>query len=162
MAVAKKQFAQLAKTSATAALYVALCYVFAFASYGPVQFRIAEILIVLPYYDKKYCIPLILGTFAANIFMYGLPDMIFGTLATAMVCLVAISAKNKMAIAPAAALVNGIVIGGMLCFLFDEPGSFWFIMATVAAGEFAVVLAGVLIFAGLEKNNRKFIDFLKF
>jgi len=152
----------MAKTGVTAALYVALCYVFAPFSYGPVQFRIAEMLLMLPFYDKKYAIPLILGTFTANIFMYGLPDMIFGTLATALVCLVIISAKNKMIIAPAAAAINGIVIGAMLYFVFDEPGSFWFMALSVAAGEFAVVLAGVLIFSGLEKSNRKFIEFLKY
>ena len=146
----------------TAAIYVVLCYVFSFVSYGPVQFRIAEIFVVLPFYDKKYSIPLILGTFTANIFMYGLPDMIFGTLATALVCLIIIAAKSRIIIAPAAALVNGIIIGLMLYFIFDEPGALWFIISTVAAGEFAVVLAGVLIFTGLEKNNRKFIDLLKF
>lgn len=147
---------------ATAALYVALCFVFAPLSYGPIQFRIAEVLLLLPYYDKKYCYPLILGTFAANIFMYGLPDMIFGTLATAIVCLAVISSKNKAAIAPAAAIVNGAAIGLMLYFIFEEPGSFWVMALTVAIGEFAVVLAGVLIFSGLEKSNRKFIDFIKF
>ena len=160
--MAKKQFAQLAKMGVAAAVYVALCYVFAFASYGPIQFRVAEILVLLPYYDKKYCVPLILGTFTANIFMYGLPDMIFGTLATAMVCLVAVAVKNKMAIALAAALVNGVTIGLMLHFLLDEPNPFWFLALSVAAGELAVVLAGALIFSVLEKNNRKFIDIIKY
>ena len=160
----KKRYAQLrqlARTGVTAALYVALCYVFAPISYGPIQFRIAEILVVLPFYDRKYCAPLILGTFAANIFMYGPADMIFGTLATALVCLVIILAKNKVVIAPAAAAINGVIIGLMLFFVFGEPGPLWFIAATVAIGEFAVVLVGVLVFSGLEKN-RKFIGFLKY
>ena len=144
-----------------AALYVALCYIFASVSYGPVQFRIAEILLVLTFYNKKYSIPVILGTFLANMLMYGLYDMILGTLATALVCLIIIVCKNKIVIAPAAAIINGVIIGLMLKFIFDEPGALWFIMATVAIGEFAVVLAGVLAFAGIEKSNKKFVNLLK-
>jgi len=155
------EIAKLAKLAATAALYVALCYAFAFVSYGPVQFRIAEMLIVLPYYDKKYTASLIVGTFVANIFMYGIFDMIFGTLATALVCLVVVLTKTKKIIAPAAAIVNGLVIGAMLRYIFAEPGAFWAIGLSVAVGEFAVVLAGVLTFAGIEKTNKKFIEFLK-
>jgi len=155
------QVKELTKMAVIAALYVALCYAFAFMSYGPIQFRIAEILLVLVFYNKKYSIPVIIGTFIANIFMYGIYDMIFGTLATALVCLVIVICKNKIVIAPAAAIINGIVIGLMLYYIFDEPGAFWFIMSTVAIGEFAVVLVGVLAFAGIEKTNKKFIDLLK-
>jgi len=157
----KKQVYELTKMAVIAALYVALCYVFAPISYGPVQFRIAEILIVLPFYNKKYSVPVILGTFIANIFMYGLTDMIFGTIATALVCLIIILFKNRIVIAPAAAIINGIIIGLMLKFIFEEPGTFWFIMSTVALGEFVVVLAGVLVFAGIEKTNKNIINLLK-
>jgi uncharacterized membrane protein len=144
-----------------AALYVALCYAFAFMSYGPIQFRVAEILLVLVFYNKKYCIPVIIGTFIANQLMYGLIDMIIGTFATVLVCLVIILFKNKIIIAPAAAVINGIVIGLMLYFIFEEPYSLLLIMANVAIGEFAVVLIGVLAFAGIEKTNPKFIDMIK-
>ena len=145
----------------TAALYVSLCYVFAPISYGAVQFRIAEVLLILPYYDKKYSIPLILGTFTANIFMFGLFDMIFGTLATALVCLAVVLQKNKYMIAPAAALINGVVIGLMLYYIFGVPYALWFCMLSVAIGEFVVVLAGVTVFSGIENISPKFIDMIK-
>ena len=157
----KKQVAQIAKMGIIAGLYVALCYFFSFMSYGPIQFRIAEILIVLVFYNKKYCIPVIIGTFLANILMYGLYDMIFGTIATVLVLLIIILVKNRFIIAPVAAIVNGIIIGLMLYYIFEEPAALWFIMATVAIGEFVVVLVGVLAFAGIEKTNPKLIDMLK-
>ena len=154
--------AQIARMGIIAALYVALCYIFAFMSYGPIQFRVAEILLILALYNKKYCIPVISGTFLANALMYGIMDMIFGTLATVLVLLVIIIVKNKIIIAPAAALINGVVIGLMLYYLIPEDfGALWFIMATVALGEFVVVLAGVLVFAGIEKINPKVIDMIK-
>ena len=162
MKMNKQYIAQITKMGIIAALYVALCYIFAFMSYGPVlQFRIAEILLVLAFYNKKYCIPVIIGTFIANQLMYGVIDMIIGTFATILVCLVIISVKNKIIIAPAAAIINGIIIGLMLYFIFEESYALWFIMANVAAGEFVVVLAGVLAFTGIEKINPKFINLIK-
>jgi len=159
--MSKQKVALISKMGVIAALYVALCYVFSFASYGPVQFRIAEVLLLLVFYNKKYAIPVIIGTFIANSLMYGIYDMVIGTFATVLVCLVIVLAKNKWIIAPAAAVINGVVIGLMLYYIFKEPAALWFIMITVAFGEFVVVLAGTMLFAGIEKTNKKVIDLLK-
>ena len=157
-----KNIQSIAKMGVIAALYVALCYISAPLSYGPIQFRIAEVLLVLPFYNKKYCIPVIIGTFIANQLMYGLVDMIFGTFATVLVCLIIIFVKNKIAIIPAATVINAVIIGLMLYyFIPDDFGALWFIMATVAIGEFTVVLIGVLAFSGIEKVNSKFIDMIR-
>ena len=159
-----QQIKELTKMAVIAALYVALCYAFAFMSYGLIQFRIAEILLILVIYNKKYCIPVILGTFIANA-LTGIYDMVLGTLATVLVLLIIILIKNefikKIIIAPAAAIINGIVIGLMLHYIFDVPYALWFCMFSVAVGEFAVVVTGVLIFTGIEKMNPKFINILK-
>ncbi|MCL1858278.1 MAG: QueT transporter family protein [Oscillospiraceae bacterium] len=158
------QVRELTKMAITAALYVVLCYAFAFMSYGLIQFRIAEILLILVLYNKKYCIPVILGTFIANM-LNGAYDMIFGTLATVFVLLIIILIQNKtvnkIIIAPAAAIINGIIIGLMLFYIFKVPYALWFCMISVAAGEFAVVLIGVLVFHAVEKNNKRFIDLLR-
>jgi len=155
---------QITKLSIIAALYVALCYAFAFMSYGLIQFRIAEILLILPFYNKKYCIPVILGTFIANSFN-GIYDMVLGTFATLLVLLVVILIKSdfikKIIITPAAAIINGVIIGLMLHYIFEVPNALWFCMVSVAIGEFAVVLAGVLAFAVIEKSNKKFINMLE-
>ena len=155
---------ELTKMAVIAALYVALCYAFAFMSYGLIQFRIAEVLLILPLYNKKYCIPVILGTFIANA-LNGIYDMLFGTLATVLVLLIIILIKNglikKIIIAPAAAIINGIVIGLMLYYIFEVPYALWFCIFSVAVGEFAVVGIGVLLFSGIEKINPKFINILK-
>ena len=151
-----------------AGLYVALCYAFAFMSYSPIlQFRIAEILLVLAIYNKKYAVPVIIGTFIANQLMFGLIDMIIGTSATCLVLLSVILAKNtlakKIVLVPAASIINGVIIGLMLYYLvdYDFGAPLWLIMANVAFGQFVVVLAGVLIFTGIEKTNPKFINIIK-
>ena len=133
-------------------------------SYGLIQFRIAEILLILVIYNKKYCIPVILGTFIANM-LNGVYDMLFGTLATVLLLLIIILVNNKninkIIIAPVAAIINGVIIGLMLFYIFESPSALWICMASVAIGEFAVILIGALVFHTIEKTNKKFIDLLK-
>ena len=159
-----QQVRELTVMAVIAALYVALCYAFAFMSYGLIQFRVAEILLILTFYNKKYCAAVILGTFIANM-LNGPYDMLLGTLATVLVLLIVLLIKNgtvkKIIIAPAAAVINGVVIGLMLYYIFEIPEALLVCMIDVAIGEFAVVLLGVLIFAGIEKTNPKVIDIIK-
>ena len=68
---------------------------------------------------------------------------------------------NKIIIVPAASIINGIIIGLMLFYIFKTPSALWFCMISVAAGEFAVILLGVLVFHTIEKTNKKFIDLLE-
>ena len=146
------------------ALYVALCIASWPLAYGPFQFRIAEVLIVLPFYNKKYSIAIILGTFIANLIgPFGIIDAVVGSAASALVCLIIIIAKNKLIIAPAAAVINGLIIG-MMIYVLDavgDPFAGMMIMGSVAFGVFIVVLAGVLAFAGIEKKNPRLITMIK-
>jgi len=119
-------------------------------------------------YNKKYCAAIILGTFIANIFSpLGPIDMILGTSATVLVCIVIILVKNgfinKILIAPAAAVSNGVIVGLMLYYFDPDVAglALWYLMATVAFGEFLIVLAGVLLFAAIEKTNPRFINMIK-
>ena len=159
----KKSVKEISLLGVLAALYVALCIVFAPISFAALQFRVAEILIVLPFYNKKYSISIILGTFAANFFFgYGIIDAVIGSAASALVCAVIILAKNKFVIAPAAGIINGVMIGAMLyIFIIDEPPAIIILMASVAVSCFAVALAGVLAFTGIEKTNPRFIGMIK-
>ena len=56
----------LAKISIVAALYVVITYAIAPISYGPVQVRISEVLVLLAFFDKKYIISLTIGCLIAN------------------------------------------------------------------------------------------------
>ena len=147
------------------ALYVALCVVSWPLAYGPFQFRIAEVLIVLPFYNKKYSAAVILGTFIANLIgPFGIVDAVVGSAASAIVCLIIIMTRNKIAIAPAAAVINGLIIGAMIYILdttVSGPMAGIAIAGSVAFGVFAVVLAGVLAFAGLERTNPKVMGMIK-
>lgn len=143
----------IARQAIIAALYAALCILLAPISYGAVQLRISEMLMVLPFYDRKYTIGLTLGCFIANIFSpeLGLPDIVFGTLATLIACVIVSRAKALWQTAVVAAAVNGLIIGAMLYFVLSLP--FWLSAGSVAAGELCAVLMGVLAMKALERNE---------
>lgn len=73
----------LAKISIVAALYVVITYAIAPISYGPVQVRISEVLVLLAFFDKKYIISLTIGCLIANLLSpLGMIDVVVGTLGT--------------------------------------------------------------------------------
>lgn len=79
----RKNSINIALTAAITAIYAVLTLSLGFISYGPIQFRVAEIMMLLAFLDKGYIVGLTLGCFLANVIgPYGVPDIIFGTLAT--------------------------------------------------------------------------------
>ncbi|AKP66848.1 QueT transporter family protein [Companilactobacillus ginsenosidimutans] len=156
----------ITRLAIVAALYVALTLapgLSAFA-YGAIQFRVSEILMLLVFFNPKYSWSLIIGCFITNIFssQLGLPDLIFGTMATAISCLLIVLISNKMKLiwlVPVfCAVVNGLIVGAELFYVIHVP--FWLTVGTVAIGEFAVVAVGTVVFYFL-MNNRNFVRIIK-
>lgn len=136
-----------------AALYVALTLVLMPISYGAVQFRVSEALILLVCYKRKYSISLILGCFIANLFSpVGWVDIIFGTLATALAVIPMMYIKKLEISSLFPSIINGIVVGLELSLVYDIP--IILTMLEVFIGEFVVVtLIGIPLFKTLEKND---------
>ena len=94
------QTKNLVRLALVAALYAALTLALPGLSFGAVQFRFSEILVLLCFYRKDYSISLILGCFIANCFSpMALMDMIFGTLATAIAVIPMFYIKNLVGFA---------------------------------------------------------------
>lgn len=141
--------------SMIAAMYVVLVFVFQFLSFETVQFRIAEVLLILVFFNKRYAIGLTLGTFVANYLMspYGIVDALFGTLATvvALILMIIIS-KPKWFSLLFPAISNAIVIGLMISIMNQIP--FLPIAMWVFLGEAAVMLVlGYPLYEYLNKNQ---------
>ena len=65
------------------ALYAVLTMVLAPISYGPVQFRVSEVLCILPFFMPCTSWGLFIGCIVANLMSAaGLLDVVFGSLAT--------------------------------------------------------------------------------
>ena len=141
--------------SMIAAMYVVLVFVFQFLSFETVQFRIAEVLLILVFFNKKHFIGLTIGTFVANYLMspYGIVDALVGTLATVVaLVLMILMSKPKWLSLLFPAISNGIVIGLMISVMNQIP--FLPIAMWVFLGEAVVMLLlGYPLYTYLNKNQ---------
>ncbi len=144
----------IAETAIIAALYAVLTWLLAPISYGEIQFRISEILVLLVVFKPSYCVALILGCFVANTTSsLGWYDMVFGTLATALAVVPMIKIRKLWAAAILPVVSNGVIVAIELYLALGiEP--IWMSMLTVALGE-AVVLyfIGIPVMIAISKNE---------
>ena len=85
---------KLVHCGVVAAIYVVLCLALQPLSYGAVQVRVAEALCLLPVFGAEYIVGVVLGCFLANLLGSTIVDVIFGTLATLLACLVTYKLRN--------------------------------------------------------------------
>ncbi|CEK37906.1 QueT transporter family protein [Paraclostridium sordellii] len=157
---------KLVMTSLVAAIYAVLTLVLGAISYGPIQFRIAEIMVLLAFIKKDYIWGLTIGCFLANVIgPYGAPDIIFGTTATFLsVYAIYLTGKvmkgKKYAILIASiwpTLINAIIIGFMLNIFVRMP--LILSMIQVGFGEFVVItIIGVPVYKIIGKKYIKLLE----
>ncbi|MDR0222139.1 MAG: QueT transporter family protein [Oscillospiraceae bacterium] len=124
-------------------------------SFPAIQFRVSEILLLVCFYNRAHCVPMIIGCFIANLFSpFGMADAVFGTLATALAAVPMHKMKNIWLASLLPVITNAAIIGLMLKIVYGLP--FWFNAAAVGLGQLAVVTAaGAPLFRfALEKNKR--------
>ncbi len=142
----------LAATAMIAAIYAVLTLAIAPLSFGLVQVRFSEMLMLLAFIDKKYPPGLILGCFIANCFSpFAIMDIVFGTgcTAAAMFCVVKF-AKSLLGASLWVVFCNAFI--GVELYLFGSP--LWLSMAMVALGEFlSVSVCGIGLFKVLMRNR---------
>ncbi|MCD7771137.1 MAG: QueT transporter family protein [Oscillospiraceae bacterium] len=145
---------RLVKLAVVTAIYVALTLALSSLSYGNIQFRIAEALMLLCFYRKDYSISLILGCLLANIFStIGIVDMVFGTAATVLAVICMMYSPNIYVASIFPVIFNGLIVGAELYWFVGLP--FWISALEVAFGEFVCVcVLGIIIFKLLEKNQK--------
>lgn len=137
---------KIAQVGIIAAVYAVLTMVLAPISYGNIQFRISEVMTLLAFFNPVFIPGLTLGTFIANLMSpLGVIDIIFGTMATFISVFMMSKMKNIFIASLWPVIVNGVVIGLELNYLFQLP--LWLTMFQVAFGEFVVVtIIGVPLF----------------
>lgn len=141
----------ITKIAVIAALYAALCVGLAPFSFGLIQLRLADILKLLAFYNKKYIPALVLGVIIANVFSpFGPIDILFGIVATSLFCLAATKIKSKKLIPMAGGAIIGTVIGFELWLVLGL--NLLVAIGSVAAGVFLTLQIGVFIFMAFEKN----------
>ncbi len=151
--------------AAVAALYAALTLFLAPISYGPVQVRLSECLVLLAFYDKKWVSGLTVGCFLANLGSpFGVTDMVVGTAATFLAVYGMRYCRALWQASLLPVVSNGIIIGLELAYLAEIPrdaASVAAVMAYIGAGEFlAVSVVGIFLWKLVMRNPvvRKYVN----
>ena len=134
-----------------AAIYVALTLLTYDISYLGLQFRIAEMLMLLCFFRKDSILGLSIGCAISNIFSFSPLDVLFGTLATIFACLCIMFSKFLIVGVIAPVVFNGFIIGFELWWLLGA--NFWLSVLSVSLGELAVLSVGYIIFMLLKKRK---------
>jgi uncharacterized membrane protein len=138
-----------------AAIYVVLNIIFAPISYGPIQVRIAEALVVLPFIDPSAIIGLFLGCILANVIgPLGMVDIMGGSLCTLVAAYLTYKVKNpKLAPLPPV-LINAFGVSIYLHLIFDLP--YWITVLYIGIGEvIACYILGYPLLILLIKNKKR-------
>lgn len=171
----------IAVAAIVGAAYAALTMGLAPISYGPVQFRISEVLCILPYFLPCTAWGLFVGCAVSNIIGGGILDIVFGSLATLGAALATAwfgKRKHSLANSVMACLMpvifNAVIVGAVVTAVFTvegetvNPFTHWGLYAATAAsvgfGELVVLFVlGLPLMRWLPKQEffQKYIERFK-
>ena len=145
----------IARTGMIAGLYLAITFLLAAISFGPVQVRIAEAFTLLPMIYPEAIFGLFLGCFLANLFgPYGVIDIIFGSLTTLLAALVTYYFRHSVIAYLSPILLNAFLVSLYLYVFFRIP--YWPTLFTIGLGESIAVLAlGLPLIRIVKKQKAK-------
>lgn len=113
---------KIALSALVAAVYVSLTVTLAPISYGPMQFRVAEALTLLPFCVPESIPGLFIGCMLSNVFGgFGLVDIVFGSVATILAAWLTYKMPNVWLAAIPPVAVNALVVGGYLGIITEIP-----------------------------------------
>lgn len=162
-----KNTEKLVAAAVIGALYAVLTMVLSPISYGPLQFRVSEVLCILPYFVPFTAWGLFFGCVIANLISAaGILDVVFGSLATmfACLCMARLGEKdctaNRIAACFMPVLWNGVIVGATLTVAIaglnpiKEFGAFLIYGGQVALGELGVMFVlGLPLMSYLPKQK---------
>ena len=149
----------ITQAAVIAALYVVLVVVFNYISFGPIQFRVAEALTILPYFTPAAIPGLFIGCILANVIGGAVVwDIIFGSIATFIgeVFTYLLRNKSKFLAPLPPVLANTIIVPWVLKYAYGAEEMVWFMAVTVGIGEIlACYVLGMILLFALNKVRRQ-------
>lgn len=137
------------------AIYVVLTMVFAPISFGPIQFRISEILCILPFFTPAAIPGLFIGCLLSNLLCGAAAlDVIFGSIVTLIGAIGSyyLGKSSKWLVCVPPILSNMIIIPWVLRYAYGSADLISFAMVTVGIGELlAVGVLGNILLVMLER-----------
>ena len=145
-----------------AALYVALTYLASLFGLdkGAIQFRISEMLCILPAFLPEATLGLTIGCILANLLTGCLAlDILFGSIATLIGAIGArllrhLPIKFAWLIPVPTILANAIIVPFVIKYVYMTEGFYWLFFLTVGLGELVCAgIAGTMLYYSIKKSR---------
>ncbi len=144
----------ITQNALVAAVYFVLTSFTQPISFGMFQMRLAEALGLLCFWRPDFAIGMTIGCLLSNVYSFSPWDMLFGSLATLVSCLLMSYASKWLWMAIIYPVVlNGLVVGAELTWIFMSPAGTWTDFAIqggwVALGELGAMCIGYAIWMAI-------------
>ncbi|MDE7327980.1 MAG: QueT transporter family protein [Lachnospiraceae bacterium] len=135
-----KKVLYLVQGAAVAAIYIVLVIVFNYWSFGPIQFRIAEALTILPFFTPAAIPGLFVGCLLANLLGGAIPaDIILGSFATLIGAFGSYALRKHKWLVPLPPIAaNILIVPFVLKYGYGVEDAIPYLMLTVGLGEIIV------------------------
>lgn len=155
----KRNVRRLTEAAMIAALYVVLVMVFNYFSFGFVQFRIAEVLTILPYFTISAIPGLFVGCIIANILGGAIwADVLFGSLATLLGAMGSYMLRRYKWLVPVCpVLANTLIVPFVLKYGYGAPEGILYMMVTIGISETIVCFVLGLMLLKVLQRYKKYI-----
>ena len=168
---------KIAFAGAVAALYAAMTIALSVTGYGPIQFRVAEVLCILPFFFPFSVWGLFTGCIIANLLSPYFLDIVVGPMASliagTLTMLIGKADRNNVMVKALACIppvvVNAVFIGAMIAYYMTGAGesttffaAFMLCGAQVGIGQFAVLYAlglPLMIFLPKSRVYNKLLEY---
>lgn len=137
-----------------AAIYVVLVTIFNYWSFGPVQFRIAEALTILPYFTPAAIPGLFIGCLLSNILGGAIiADVFFGSVATLIGALGTYALRKHKFLTPLPPIIaNTLIVPFVLKYGYGTIEAIPYMFVTVGLSEIIVCgVFGMILLSSLNK-----------
>ncbi len=145
----------LIQAALIAAVYAVLTLILKPFGYGPIQFRLAEALTVLPAIIPSSIPGLFIGCILANwLGGFGLADIVFGSLATLLAAISTYLLRKHRFLFPfPPVLFNATIVGAYVYLLYDKTYPLVLTMLFIGISEFILCYAlGLPLISFIRKN----------
>lgn len=149
---------RLTRAGIIAAAYIILVFAFQFASFGPIQFRVAEALTLLPMVFPEAIGGIYVGVLLSNILGgNGLWDVFGGSLVSLLAAYLTYRCRGQWIAYASPIVFNAFLVSWYLRFVFQIP-SYWLLVLSIGFGQSIVVLGlGIPLLRFVQKNQERFL-----
>lgn len=147
-----------------ASIYIGLTLITYPLSYGAIQLRISEALILLTFFNKRHGIGVVIGVFISNLFNpegFALIDAVLGTLSTSIAVILIIFTKKKLFLCALYPVLTSFIIVFEI-FVISHGAIPLYLIIIGVVGSMAIVelVIGYIVFKILMKN-KSFLRLIK-